>query len=74
MVLTHSRTLILQITGDANIGRALAEALTAIPTLDKDTFDKMFSSNLQDMLLAAHLANITRTQINIAGNAHPCLK
>jgi len=37
-----------------------------VPTLDKDTFDKMFSSNLQDMLLAAHLANVARNQVVLA--------
>jgi translation initiation factor 3 subunit F len=55
-----------RIQGDAVAGREIAAAIASIPSLDKATFEKMFSSNLSDMLLIAHLATIARTQVALA--------
>jgi translation initiation factor 3 subunit F len=49
-----------------NIGRFLAGAVAALPKFDRDTMDKIFNANLQDLLMVVYLANLTRTQLSLA--------
>jgi len=55
-----------KITPNNNVGRFLAEAVTALPKLEPSALDKMFSNSLQDLLLVVYLANLTRTQLTLA--------
>ena len=48
------------------MGTAIADAIAAIPHLSMDKFDKMFSSNIQDLLMIQYLANVTRTQLALS--------
>jgi len=61
--------LVLQekkIPGDENIGRAIAHALSAIPTMDAETFERIFNSNVQDLLMIMYLSNLARLQLSLA--------
>eukprot|EP01097_Dermamoeba_algensis_P002109 TRINITY_DN1838_c0_g1_i1.p1 TRINITY_DN1838_c0_g1~~TRINITY_DN1838_c0_g1_i1.p1 ORF type:complete len:352 (-),score=91.74 TRINITY_DN1838_c0_g1_i1:189-1199(-) len=49
--------------GDTQIGRHLMETLALILKVDSNTFEKLFNSNLQDLLMTSYLSNITRTQL-----------
>lgn len=55
-----------KIEGDPEVGTAIADAIAAIPHLSMDKFDKMFSSNIQDLLMIQYLANVTRTQLALS--------
>lgn len=55
-----------KIQGDAFVGRALAKAVSALPSFDTETIDKIFNNNIQDLLMVVYLANLTRTQIALA--------
>jgi len=55
-----------KIKGDPFIGRALAKAVSALPSFDSETIDKIFNNNIQDLLMVVYLANLTRTQIALA--------
>ncbi len=37
--------------------------------MNKNTFDRTYGSNLDDMLLVTFLASLTRTQVALADNA-----
>jgi len=52
--------------GDNNIGRFLVDAISALPRLESSTLEKMFNNGLQDLLLVVYLANLTRTQLQLA--------
>jgi len=52
--------------GDPEIGSAIAHAIAAIPHLGEDDFNKMFASNIQDLLMIQYLASITRTQLALS--------
>jgi len=55
-----------KIVPDTNVGRFLADALSALPKLDAAALEKMFTNSLQDLLLVVYLANLTRTQLALA--------
>lgn len=59
-----------KVAGDENLGRAIAHALSAIPQLDSETFERMFCSNVQDLLLIMYLSNLTRMQLALADKIH----
>jgi translation initiation factor 3 subunit F len=44
----------------------LAGAVAALPKFDRDTMDRIFNANLQDLLMVVYLANLTRTQLSLA--------
>ncbi|KAI9320585.1 maintenance of mitochondrial structure and function-domain-containing protein [Dichotomocladium elegans] len=48
------------------IGRYIMDTVSAVPKLDSASFEKMFNSHLQDLLMVVYLANVTRTQLSIA--------
>jgi len=54
------------IKGDPEIGRAIAHALSAIPVFDADSFETVFNTHMQDLLMIMYLSNLTRTQIALA--------
>eukprot|EP01119_Soliformovum_irregulare_P025043 TRINITY_DN914_c0_g1_i1.p1 TRINITY_DN914_c0_g1~~TRINITY_DN914_c0_g1_i1.p1 ORF type:complete len:319 (+),score=71.34 TRINITY_DN914_c0_g1_i1:114-959(+) len=51
---------------NAILGRLLSDAVGALPKIDPQSLEKMFSSSLQDLLLVVYLANLTRTQLTLA--------
>jgi len=55
-----------KIKADNKIGRFLAEAVVGLPKLDPPTMERLFNSNLQDLLMVVYLANLTRTQLSLA--------
>lgn len=52
--------------GDAEIGRRLADALSAVPGLTKSQFEKLFGEGAQDALLVTYLGNVTKMQLMLA--------
>lgn len=48
------------------IGRALADALASIPKPDTAQLNQMLDSNMQDMLMASYLSNLTRAQLALS--------
>ena len=53
-------------TPDAEVVQLLQDAMTAAPRLPAQTFDKIFNSRVQDMLVVVYLANLTRAQLTLA--------
>lgn len=51
---------------DAVIGRKLFDALSAIPKIEAQAFEKMLNNSLTDLLMVVYLSNLTRVQIAIA--------
>ena len=51
---------------DAEVVQLLQDAMTAAPRLPLQTFDKIFNSRVQDMLVVVYLANLTRAQLTLA--------
>lgn len=51
---------------DPQLGRALSEAVHAVPRLSKAAVEGMFADAVQDVLLVMFLSNITRTQLVLA--------
>ncbi|KAI7870554.1 maintenance of mitochondrial structure and function-domain-containing protein [Spinellus fusiger] len=47
------------------IGRYIMDTVSVVPKVDTVTFEKMFNSHLQDLLMVVYLANMTRTQLSI---------
>jgi len=54
------------IPGDNNIGRFLQASLAVLPKIDPGNLERLFQNNIQDLLLVVYLANLTRTQLQIA--------
>jgi len=52
--------------GDKEIGRAIAHAIASVPSIDVAAYEKMFNSNIQDLLMVVYLSNLTRTQLALA--------
>jgi len=52
--------------GNAEIGRALVEAVNTLPKVEMEAYEQMFQDSLQDMLMVVYLAQLTRTQITIS--------
>jgi translation initiation factor 3 subunit F len=55
-----------KIEADPKIGRMIAEAVSTIPKIDVEVFEKMFNSSLQDLLMVVYLGSLTRTQLALA--------
>ncbi|ORY91110.1 maintenance of mitochondrial structure and function-domain-containing protein [Syncephalastrum racemosum] len=52
------------------IGRYIMDAVSVVPKIDSASFEKMFNSHLQDLLMVVYLANMTRTQLSVAERLH----
>ncbi|KAI9472438.1 MAG: maintenance of mitochondrial structure and function-domain-containing protein [Benjaminiella poitrasii] len=48
------------------IGRYIMDTVSVVPKIDSSSFEKMFNSHLQDLLMVVYLANMTRTQLAVA--------
>jgi translation initiation factor 3 subunit F len=48
------------------IGRYIMDTVSVVPKIDSTSFEKMFNSHLQDLLMVVYLANMTRTQLSVA--------
>jgi len=55
-----------KIKGDKRIGRMLGDAIARIPHHSGADFEKVFTDNIQDMLMVAYLANLTKAQIALS--------
>lgn len=51
---------------DDAVGRKIEDALSAIPRIRPEVFDRMFNDSLQDLLMVTYLSNVARTQLTIA--------
>jgi translation initiation factor 3 subunit F len=63
-----------EIKGDPDLGRAISNALAAVPHLDPSTFETMFNKNIQDLLMIVYLSNLTKTQLALATKINGLLK
>lgn len=48
------------------IGRYIMDTVSVVPKIDSTSFENMFNSHLQDLLMVVYLANMTRTQLSVA--------
>eukprot|EP00475_Leptophrys_vorax_P006569 TRINITY_DN14085_c0_g2_i1.p1 TRINITY_DN14085_c0_g2~~TRINITY_DN14085_c0_g2_i1.p1 ORF type:complete len:330 (+),score=9.49 TRINITY_DN14085_c0_g2_i1:95-991(+) len=55
-----------RVAPDNAVGRALWDAVAAVPRMSSETFDKLFNNGVQDVLLVLYLANLTRAQLSLA--------
>ena len=55
-----------EIEGDKRTGRMLGDAIARIPHHSGADFEKVFTDNVQDMLMVAYLANLTKAQIALS--------
>jgi hypothetical protein len=51
---------------DEAVGRAIAETLNAVPTVDAAGFDRAFTTALRDVLMTSYLTTITGAQMKLA--------
>jgi len=54
------------IPGDESVGRQLLAAMAALPKLEPAALERLVQNNVQDLLLLVYLANLTKTQLQIA--------
>lgn len=52
--------------GDEAIGRAIADTLAAVPSLEAEGFERSLNRSVQDLLMVTYLANITMAQLKVA--------
>ncbi|KJE93954.1 hypothetical protein CAOG_04663 [Capsaspora owczarzaki ATCC 30864] len=55
-----------KVPSDAELGRMLSDAASSVPKFEAAQFEKLFNSNLQDLLMVMYLSSLTRTQLSIA--------
>jgi len=55
-----------EVAADADAIELLSNAMSAAPRLPTSTFEKIFTSQVQDMLVVVYLANLTRTQLALS--------
>jgi len=60
-----------EVTPDNRIGRYLAETLELVPNMDSETFERLFTDSVQDVLMVMYLTNLCRTQLVIAEHLGP---
>ncbi len=53
-------------TGDEAIGRAIADTLAAVPSMESESFERSLNRSVQDLLMVTYLANITIAQLKVA--------
>lgn len=57
--------------GNTAIGKYLLSTLSLVPSLSKDTLEKLFNSHLQDVLMVVYLANTVKTQLQLSAKLTP---
>lgn len=55
-----------KIKKNSEVGLKIANAVGAIPHLDPESFDRMFNSSVQDLLMVSSLSKLTQLQMAIA--------
>ena len=55
-----------EVAADADAIQLLQNAMSAAPRLPTSAFEKIFTSQVQDMLVVVYLANLTRAQLALA--------
>jgi len=55
-----------KVKGEASVGRAIHNALAAVPKLDSEVWNE----NIQDTLMIVYLTNLTRAQLALAQKAN----
>lgn len=61
-----------EVIGDPHTGRVIAKALESIPQaqFQGKTFEQIFNSNQQDLLMVIYLSNLARSQLALAEKLH----
>ena len=57
---------------DSSVGYLIESALSSVPRINPEQFDKMFNNSLQDMLMITYLTNLMRAQLAIADKLSDC--
>ncbi|ORY07831.1 Mov34-domain-containing protein [Basidiobolus meristosporus CBS 931.73] len=57
-----------KVPANNTIGRFLMDTVSVIPKIDASSFEKLFNSHLQDLLMVVYLTNMTRAQLSIANS------
>ena len=57
---------------DSSIGYLIESAISSVPRINPEAFDKMFNDSLQDMLMITYLTNLMRAQLAIADKLADC--
>eukprot|EP00640_Fibrocapsa_japonica_P003108 CAMPEP_0113936510 /NCGR_PEP_ID=MMETSP1339-20121228/3409_1 /TAXON_ID=94617 /ORGANISM="Fibrocapsa japonica" /LENGTH=325 /DNA_ID=CAMNT_0000939019 /DNA_START=210 /DNA_END=1187 /DNA_ORIENTATION=- /assembly_acc=CAM_ASM_000762 len=52
------------------LGRQIAQTLSTVPRIRPQAFEKLFTENVQDLLMVSYLTNLTKTQLQIAEKLH----
>lgn len=47
------------------MGRALLDMVHSVPKMTSDQFDKMFNSNVKDLLMVVALSQLIKTQLQL---------
>jgi len=55
-----------KIEKNSEVGLKIANAVGAVPHLDPESFDRMFNSSVQDLLMVSSLSKLTQLQMAIA--------
>ena len=55
-----------QVEGDSNVGYIISQALSAIPRIDADAYQKTFSNSEKDIRMVQNLIALVEEQLNIA--------
>ena len=63
-----------KIEGDAELATAIHAALNVIPTVDPASFQTLFASHVQDLLMIVYLAGLTKTQLLMADQVNALLQ
>lgn len=59
-----------KVAGDATIGVAISDALSAVPHLDVAALECLAHSSVQDLLMTLYLSNLTQTHLKLADRIH----
>lgn len=51
---------------DEAVGRAIADAVAAVPTVEPAAFERGLAGNMQDLLMVTYLSHLTQAQIKLA--------
>ena len=57
---------------DSSLAYLIESALSSVPRINPEQFDKMFNNSLQDMLMITYLTNLMRAQLAIADKLSDC--
>ncbi|KAE8750613.1 hypothetical protein FOCC_FOCC002593 [Frankliniella occidentalis] len=50
---------------DNSVGRALTDMINSVPKMSPEEFDKMFNSNIKDLLMVMTLSQLVKTQLQL---------